>query len=345
MKITIRTIAEKAGVSVPTVSRVLNSPQLVSPDTRDRVLAVIESMDFYPNETARRLRSSTSRTFGVIVPQIRDFFFAEIYQGMFSAASALGANLLLHDAQSDENRLIAGFSELKRLQCKGIVFLSAPISKKLEITISRAGIPVVFALTEPPTGLFSSFRVDEVKAAFDAVAHLIVRGHRKIAMISGPLENKVTGTARWNGYQQALRHYGLEYNERRLAFGDFRFRDGYAAMETLLPVLRADPFTAIFAASDEMAIGAMRCLHDNGLRVPEHMSIVGFDNIPLAEMVIPALSTIAQPFADIGAAAVNGLQAGLDQDKSSFQAVKRYLPHVLVERESVRMISGDCRFE
>lgn len=304
-------------------------------------MAVVDEFNFYPNENARRLRSENSRTIGVIFPQLRDFFFAEIYKGMYEAATDAGLNILLHDAQKDQRRLADGFRILKRRQCTGIVFASATVTPELEIVISRTGLPVVFVLTEPPDGLYSAFKVDEIKAAFDATAHLITRGHRDIGMISGPLANPIAGKQRWEGYRQALRHYGLSYDDRLVAYGDFRFEHGYAAMEQLLLQTQDNRSpTAVFAASDEMAVGAMRYLFEREYRVPDDVSVIGFDNIRLADMVTPKLSTVAQPFEEIGAQAIRHL-AQLTRDDAPSHCTTQYVPHTVIARESTRMLACD----
>ena len=334
MRVTIRTIAEAAGVSVPTVSRVLNCPERVRPETRERVLHAVRSLNFYPNESARRLRWNDSRTIGAIFPQIRDFFFSEIYKGMYDAASAAGVNLLLYDAQSDGERLIAGFDSLKRRQCRGILFSSQHVSAELARAMADAKLPVVLVLTEG--GGVPAFKVDEAGAAADAVAHLAARGHRAIAMISGPVEDPIAGLGRLNGYRRALRRLGLPARREWIAHGNFRFEHGYLAMRELLARRRAaDGFTAVFAASDEMALGAMRCLHESGLRVPDDISVIGFDNVRAADMVTPKLTTVAQPFEDIGAQAVRRLLDPPGEGAAKERTQTVYLPHRIVERESV----------
>ncbi len=341
VKVTIRTIAERSGVSVPTVSRVLNTPELVRAETRAKVMAIVNELNFYPNESARRLRTESPSTIGVIFPQLRDFFFAEIYKGMFDAAAAAGLDILLHDGQMDHARMVEGFRILKRRQCSAIIFASVAITPQVEFAAARTSLPVAYVLTESQREPHAAFMVDEIKAAFDATAHLITRGHREIGMISGPLTNPIAGKQRWDGYQQALRHYGLNYDERLVVFGEFRFEHGYAATEELLRrAAGSRPPTAIFAVSDEMAVGAIRCLFDHGLGVPEDVSVMGFDNIRLADMVTPKLSTVAQPFEEIGAAAVQYLAHGARGDARTLCRTQ-YLPHTVIARESTRMLPCD----
>ncbi|MHB1684313.1 MAG: LacI family DNA-binding transcriptional regulator [Bacilli bacterium] len=340
MKITIRTVAEHAGVSIPTVSRVLNSPELVNPKTRTRVLEAVKLLDYYPNGHARGLRLNRPTNIGVLVPKLDDLFFSRLYRGIYDAALELGMAVILHDAQADQNRISDGFTILKRQHSDGIIFCSEPQPQNYATVIARIGIPVVLTLTESGQSDLPAFKVDDERASFDAVAHLAERGHRSIGMIAGPLADPVAGAARFRGYQLALRHYDLPVSDERVAYGNFRYEHGYSAMAELLAHRAATDITAVFAASDEMAIGAMRCIHDNGLRVPDDISIIGFDDIVVANMVTPKLTTIAQPFEVIGKLAVESLVAAIAAGSGS-AIDTHYIAHSLVARESVRSIPYD----
>ncbi len=340
MKVTIRTVAEHAGVSVPTVSRVLNSPELVNPLTRVKVLEAVASLDYYPNGHARGLRLQHATAVGVLVPKLDDFFFSRLYRGIYDAALKQGLTVLLYDAQSDPQRIIGGFSTLKRQQSSGIIFCSVSFPAHYSTLTARLGIPVVLALTESEQHDMPAFKVDDVRAAFDAVAYLITRGHRSIGVIAGPLDDPVAGAARFQGYQLALAHYRLPFSDEHAAHGEFRYEHGYAAMKELLTYRVNTHITAVFAASDEMAIGAMRCIHDHGLRVPDDISVIGFDDIVIANMITPKLTTIAQPLEEIGKMAVQSLVSILSEGPPS-DLRTHYIPHSLVPRESVRSLSYD----
>ncbi|KYP81503.1 LacI family DNA-binding transcriptional regulator [Ferroacidibacillus organovorans] len=334
-------VAEHAGVSIPTVSRVLNSPDRVREETKQKVLDVVRTLGFYPNENARRLRTHEVQAIGVIVPHIRDFFFSEIYKGMSEAAEAAGVQIFLHDALQRQERLYEGFPLLKSKGCSGVILVSAYVSRDFETWMSRAGIPVVLALTESETGAIPAFKVDDVQASFDAVAHLITRGHRRIGIISGPDEDPTAGRNRLQGYQSALRHYNIPLDPALIAYGAFRFEHGYEGMSQLLLRQGDEPLTAVYAVSDEMAVGAARCLYDRGIRVPEDVSVVGFDNIRLASLVTPTLTTVAQPFEEIGSEAVVTLLDMIHQNITEQQKGTRYLPHRIVTRESTRFYAYD----
>ncbi len=340
MKVTIRTVAEQAGVSVPTVSRVFNSPELVNKVTRERVMAIADSLHFFPNDRARALRAPKRPIIGVLAWQIKDFFFGELLSGINKAAAREDMDVLLFDAQLDSKRGMDGLVFLKRQQSDGIIFTSSPVLDEYYAIISRLHIPVVLALTEGSQYNLCSFKIDDRKAAFDAVGYLVARGHRHIGMISGPMEDTIAGNSRFSGFREALRHYNLTYTDEQLAFGQYRYEHGYAAMADLLSHRDVTAITAVFTASDEMAIGAMRCIHDHGLRVPEDISIIGFDNVAVSDMVTPKLTTIMQPFERIGMESVSYLKKAWNASGDSSSGTY-FLPHRIIERESVATLSYD----
>ena len=340
MKVTIRTVAQMAGVSVPTVSRVFNSPELVNKVTRERILKIAESLDFYPNDRARALRAPKKPIIGVLAWQIKDFFFGELLSGINQAAMQEDMDVLLFDAQLDSKRGMEGLVFLKRQQSDGIIFTSSPVLDDYYAVITRLHVPVVLALTEGSKYNLCSFKIDDTKAAFDAVGYLVARGHRSLAMISGPIEDAIAGGSRYSGFREAVNHYNLPFGEHQLAFGHYRYEHGYTAMAQLLEHRSETGITAVFAGSDEMAIGAMRCIHDHGLKVPEDISIIGFDNVPISDMVTPKLTTIVQPFERIGMESVRYLKKALANPGESYSGT-HFLPHRILERESVSTRSYD----
>ncbi|UOF88689.1 LacI family transcriptional regulator [Fodinisporobacter ferrooxydans] len=335
MKVNIKRVAQEANVSISTVSRVLNSPELVSPEKRQRVLQVIQELNYQASELARGLSSKKTQTIGVIIPRVTSFFFNELYRGIDVAVKEFGMNILLYDCDSNLERTTHGFTFLVRRQVEGIIYASQFITEELYTFISRLGVPVILALTESFNRKLTAFKVDEVRAAFDAVSYLIARGHHRIAMISGPLDNFVAGKTRYEGYRMALNQHNLPFLDDCVAFGGYRYEDGHRAMRELLEKRNDTQFTALFAASDEMAIGAMRCAFDHGLSVPQDISIIGFDNLSIANMVTPKLTTVSQPFEQIGFEAVRTLIRAISGDIHESDSSNHYLPHQIIERESV----------
>lgn len=338
MKITIRQVAEKAGVSPATVSRVLNRPELVELETRERVREVMEELDFRPNALARGLSTSQTGTIGLVVPGITDFFFNEIYAGIEQATREQGMRVLVYDSEHSRHRALEAFTFLKQHQVDGIIFTSKLVTEDYDAVLERLGIPVVLVLTQSTAKTpLPCFKVDDVKGVFDAVAYLVSRGHRRIGMLGATLDDEMTGRQRYEGYKSAMNYYNLPFDDRHVVFGEYRFNDGYTAMQRMLQNQQELQLTALVTASDEMAIGAVRCLYDNGFRVPDDISIVGYDDLSIARMVTPRLTTIRQPFKDIGARAVNEIINLIREPQVADNGIY-FLPHQLVERESVRTI-------
>ncbi len=299
----------------------------------------MEELDFFPNAIARGLSVQKTNTLGLVIPGINDLFFTELYRGIERASRDNGMKVLLFDSQHSRHRALEGFTFLKQHQVDGIIFTSKLIDEDYDPVLQRIGIPVVLALAETVAKTpLPAFKVDDVRAMFDVVSYLVARGHRRIGMISGELENDATGALRLQGYRAGLAHDQIAFREEYVEGGNYRFDGGYAAMNKLLERQDVNQLTAVCAASDEMAIGAMRCLHDHGLKVPDDFSVVGFDDLSIARMVTPALTTIAQPFAAIGERVVQVLLQTIRADGSQPLSGTYYLPHQLVERESVTTI-------
>ncbi|QQE79435.1 LacI family DNA-binding transcriptional regulator [Alicyclobacillus sp. SO9] len=343
MKVTIRDVAERAGVSAATVSRVLNRPELVEVETRDKVRQAMEALDFRPNALARGLSGNLTRTIGLVVPGITDFFFNEVYAGIEQATREYGMKVLVFDAEHSRHRALEAFTFLHQHQVDGIIFTSKLVTPDYDAVLERIGIPVALVLTQSTGRVpLPAFKVDDVKAVFDGVSYLVSRGHRSIGMLAAGLDDEMTGRQRHEGYVSAMQHYQLPFDERYVEFGDYRFNDGYTAMQRLLGKQSELKLTAVVCASDEMALGAVRCLYDNGFHVPDDISIMGFDDLSIASMGMPRLTTIRQPFKEIGAKAVEQLMKLIKEPRHSLSGVY-YLPHQLVERESVRTITGTLK--
>ncbi|MCL6598030.1 MAG: LacI family transcriptional regulator [Alicyclobacillus macrosporangiidus] len=340
MRVTIRDVAKHAGVSPATVSRVLNRPELVDQATREKVRRAMDDLDFQPSAAARGLSVRRTDTIGLIVPGITNLFFNELYAGIEQAASRHGRKVLMFNTENSAHRVLDAFSFMRQHEVDGILYTSETLDENADPLLQRIGIPVVLALTESLARTpLSAYKVDERRAVFDAVAYLVTRGHRRIGFLGGQMPHDITGQQRYEGFLQAVRHFGLESGEAYVEFGDYRMDSGYTAMQRLLERQSELRLTAIAAASDEMALGAIRCLNDRGFRVPDDMSVMGFDNLQIASMLTPRLTTVAQPFREIGARAVERLvELTENPNLSSAEHGVHYLPHHIVERESVRPI-------
>lgn len=293
----IRRVAELAGVSVATVSRTLKNPDVVAPATRERVQAAVAAANYRPNGMAVQFRSRRTGNLVVLVPLIANSFFARVIAGIQQAAQAAGYRVLLCDTAGDERREREYAELVYARQADGVIQLRAfdPFAGQGDIP------PVVNACEVLAEHTWPKVRLDNRAAARCLTEHLLALGHRRIALIKGPEDSPLT-LERLAGYQEALTQAGIALDPGLLHEGDFTLAAGAAAAKALL-ALPERP-TALFCCSDEMAIGALQVLRRSGLRVPEDISLAGFDDIAFAAYTEPPLTTIAQPAEAFGQRAV-----------------------------------------
>lgn len=311
--ITIEEIARMAGVSRSTVSRVLNNHPSVRSQVRERVLGVIREQDYAPNAAARSLASNRSRVISLVIPRsaaqiFSDPFFPLIIQGISEAAAAMGYFLMLSMLTAEMEH---GFYNqvLRGRHVDGVLIVSSDIDDPLLPLLMRDQTPLVLIGRHPYLGGLDWVDVDNREGGRLATAHLIGLGHRRIGTITGPL-GMVAGLDRRDGYKQALSEAGITIDPALIVEGDFTQESGYRAMKRLLS-LPAPP-RAAFIASDAMAFGALRATNEAGLRVPEDLAIVGYDNVPMSAYTTPPLTTVAQPIIELGVAAVQALVRQLE---------------------------------
>lgn len=285
---TVKEIAAAANVSVATVSRALQRPEIVSETTRQHIHEVVKRLGYTPNAQARNLRTARTRLIVALLPDIANPFFSEVIRGIEQVAHESGYSVLLGETQSSLVREQAYADMVAARQADGIITMSPRVPA---IPI-QGRLPVVNACEYVKDSQICSVYVDNVAAAAAAVDYLAMLGHRDVAFIAGPPSSPIC-VDRELGYQLALQRAGIALNPALAAVGDFSIEAGERAIDLLLS--REQPFSAVFCSNDEMAIGAMRALSARGLRVPEDVSVVGFDDIRFARYTTPALTTIAQP--------------------------------------------------
>ncbi len=311
-QVTIQSVARESGVSTMTVSRVLNQRPDVSPDTRRRVQRVIARLGYHPNAFARSLASNRSHTLGLITADFSDFFFTEVIAGAEAEARRHGYFFMLGSTERNLQDEPEYIRLLTQRRVEGILFArpsTEPDHRHL-INLIRKGTPVVTTSFEIPGEKLTVVDVDNVDGAQQAVNCLLASGHRHIAMISGPSGWKSVAD-RTRGYQIALKAAGIPFKAALIAEGDWTYDGGYRAAQELLA--RAKPFTSLFAQNDRMAIGAMRALREVGRRIPEDVSIVGYDDIPVAAYCDPPLTTVRQPMREVGVVATRLLIQTIEQ--------------------------------
>lgn len=313
---TMKDVSHLAGVSTATVSRALMTPEKVSVSTRKRVETAVLEAGYSPNTLARNLRRNESKTIITIVPDICDPYFVEIIRGIEDAAIENDYLVLLGDSGQQKKRESSFVNLVFTKQADGMLLLGTDHPFDVSKPEQKNLPPMVMACEFAPELELPTVHIDNLTSAFEAVNYLAKLGHKRIAQISGPTTATLC-KLRQQGYQQALRRAGVSMNPAYSAVGDFTFEAGAQAVRQLL-ALPEQP-TAIFCHNDAMAIGAIQEAKKLGLRVPQNLSIVGFDDIQFAQYCDPPLTTISQPRYEIGRQAMlmmldllkgNDVQAG-----------------------------------
>ena len=326
---TIKDVAREAGVSVATVSRVFNESGPVSEETRRRIREVAARLQYAPHAGARSLITSKTSTIGVLLPDLYGEFFSEVIRGMDQVAQRRGYHLLVsgsHDAKDEIQAALAAMHG----RVDGVIAMSPHLDPPALMANLPPTVPVVL-LNCPVDGQdYDALTIENRPGAYAMVRHLAELGHRRVAIIRGADGNYDAGE-RIAGYRDAVRDLRLEQRAEWEVPGDFTEAAGYRAITSLLAL--NDRPTAIFAANDAMAIGALSALREAGLRVPDDMAVAGFDDIPLARYMSPPLSSVHVAIAELGARSVETLVHAIDSKNAHTRAHQR-LPTTLVIRRS-----------
>ncbi len=311
---TIIDVADAAGVSTATVSRVVNKNPKVDPELAARVHKAISELDYHPSRLARSLRTRQSKVWAVVISDIRNPFFTEMVRGIEDAAYASGYSIVLCNADEDEVKEASYLQFAIAEHVSGIVLAPAQHGGSTMDSVLERGIPVVTVDRRLDNYELDRVEVDNRAGAEQAVVHLIERGYERIGLIGGP-QLTTTGIDRLAGYHRGLERYGRQADPRLLRTGDFREAGGYQQMQSLL-ALRTRP-DAVFVANNLMTVGALRALREAGVSVPEEIGMVGFDDMPWAPLLHPPLTTVAQPIYDIGSETARLLLSRLDGYRGS----------------------------
>lgn len=308
---TISDVARTAGVSVPTVSRVLNDRSNVAPDLVAKVKAAIKALDYQPSRAARRLRSDNSPLIGVVFSDISNPFYINVLKGIEHVLSRAGISLLISNADADPKREAEMLRVMRAEDVAGIIIApSREESRELAAAVAN-GLPVVVFDRRMTDCDVDTVVGDGFAGARRAVNHLIDLGHCRIAIVSGPLRLS-SARDRYNGYLEAMSSRGIVVDPALTRFGDYRLESGYDLASGLLSA--PSPATALFVANNQMTIGALNAIHDAGRRIPEDIAVVGFDDFDWAVSLNPPLTTVAQSTFDIGVNAATLLLARIADD-------------------------------
>ena len=332
MAASIKDVAREAGVSIATVSRVLNDIDVVNEDTKKKVKDAIKKLAYRPNIVARSLKTQKSSTIGIIIPDISNQFYPEIVRGCEDVASIYNYNIMLCNADLDVEKEMEALRILKEKMIDGVIYMSNSIDHNIIDLIKELQLPTVLVETTDTEGIFPSVTIDNIMAAADAVKYLGNKGNKKIAYVGTNIEKDNALAKRYAGYNKGLTEMGITLDENLVYFGGVKARDGYMGINTILD--SGKEVDAVFCASDEIAMGVINALRDRSIKVPENVDVMGFDDIYSASVFYPKLTTVAQPMYDMGSVSMRMLIKAINNLKVEEEHF--VLPYRIVERDSCK---------
>ncbi|HHG8783766.1 ribose operon transcriptional repressor RbsR [Enterobacter hormaechei] len=328
---TMKDVARMAGVSTSTVSHVINNDRFVSEAIREKVDAAIKELNYAPSALARSLKLNQTRTIGMLITASTNPFYSELVRGVERSCFERGYSLVLCNTEGDEQRMNRNLETLMQKRVDGLLLLCTETHQPSKEIIQRyPSIPTVMMDWAPFDGTSDLIQDNSLLGGDMATQHLIDKGHTRIACITGPLD-KTPARLRLEGYLSAMERAGLAIPDGYRITGDFEFNGGFEAMQKLLA--QEPRPRAVFIGNDAMAFGAYQALYQAGLRVPDDMAIVGYDDIELARYMTPPLTTIHQPKDELGELAIDVLIHRMAQP--TLQQQRLQLTPVLMERGSV----------
>lgn len=293
----IKTVAKKAGVSVATISRVLNHPEAVAPDTKEHILSVMESLNYTPNWFARGLKLNRTNVIALLIPDILDLGYMEIAKGVEDVAHQKKYSIMLCTTEEDRNKERDYIENFITRKVDGIILVSSSLKKADLTQIKKQGVPVVLIGKNEGFAGENIVYTDYVAATAEAVRHMIEIGHHRIGMIYGSRPG-IENMDKLEGFKKTITEEGLSLEQKYIEEGENSIEGGYLAVSKLLNL--SDRPDAVFVTSDMMAIGAMEKIKQSGLNIPKDIAVVGFDNLKISGFVEPKLTTVAKPMYRMG---------------------------------------------
>ena len=329
----IRDVAKEAGVSISTVSHVINQTRFVSDNKQSNVYAAMKKLNYTPNRLASSLRRKDKRTntLGLLIPDSANPFFAEVLRGVEDTCFDAGFSVFLCNSDDDPQKELNYIKVLLGNQIDGIILVSTGTHNDSLEVLANSRIPSVLVDRVVSTGGIDSVLVDNETGGYQAGEYLINLGHRRVGCITGP-SLLTPSAARVQGFKRAISKNGFEVTDELIMSGDFRAQSGFNAAKKMIAL--DDLPTAVFACNDMMAVGALHAFDEAGLRVPDDISIIGFDDIALASFTKPPLTTIAQPGQNMGLLAAEMVINRIENPKLSPR--EKILSTFLIERKSCK---------
>lgn len=329
-EITITDVAKQAGVSMATVSRVVNGNNNVKETTRQKVMDVIDKLHYRPNAVARGLASKKSTTIGLILPNMGDLLYSNLAKGIDDVASMYKYNIILTSLKNGIGSEQQLFNDLLAKQVDGIIYMGETISNDIYKEMCNSRVPVVFAGAIDDQQQISSVNIDYVKAVRDVVKFLIDNGNRKIALVTGDLNSPINGKYRLEGYQQALENAGISYSSDNVFETVYSLQAGAAVWDAM----HDSGITAAYVSNDLLAAGILNAAVDSGIQVPEEFELVTSSNTILCDVARPKMTSVAQPLYDIGAVAMRMLTKLMNDEEINDKTIS--LPYSFVKRGTTK---------
>lgn len=337
-KVTIKEVAQYAGVSRATVSRVLNNHAYVADDVRARVQQAMDALGYQPNRAARRLRAHSSDIMGLIIPDIQNSLFQALVRGVEDAAYANRLNVVLCNTDDNPDKQTAYLRVMQAERAAGVVVIPTRANDGAVLApVREAGIPIVLVDREVVNFEADIVKVDNVRGAYIATSHLLRLGYQRIGIIAGT-QSLSPGRERLRGCYEAFEERGVWVDPALIKPGNFRLDSGYEATREFMSM--AEPPDAIFAANSLMSLGSLRALHELGIRIPEQVALIGFDDMPWAGDLNPPLTAVAQPGYELGQQAVQLLLRRVERPELPFYKVILQ-PRLVVRRSCGAYLKGE----
>lgn len=327
-KVDIKIVAEKAGVSPSTVSRTLSGKVIVSPETKKRVLQAVKELNYQPNVLAQSLKEGRSKTIGLFFPNLHNLVFPAAIRGITEVAKRHGYILVLFNTDEDLATEVFYIENLRRRLVDGFIFSTATPASAHILELKKQGYPVVL-MVRSLSNEIDTIVVDNYLGGYRATQFLLERGYRQIAIINGTLELELY-RERFRGYREALAGAGLPFDEKLAVHNTGGWEDGYRAILEILD--RGQVPEAVFATSDPKALGVIKALKERGLKVPEDVAVIGYDNLDVSELMDPALTTMAQPFYEVGTKAAERLMKLIEGKGRNKPVFEKLEPKLLIRQ-------------
>lgn len=319
MEYNLKKIAEESGCSISTVSRVINGKGKISEATKKRIMKIVKEHNYVPNQVARSLKNSKTNTIGIIVPDIRDYFYMFI-KAADSIFFEAGYTILLADSDENPEKEDAYIKLMYEKRVDGLILATVSNHHEALDVYFRSSVPVIFIDNLPniDPAYEDCVILDNSRASAMAIDTFVKEGHRKIAIISGN-ERETTGMERIQGYIRGMEGHGLTVNPKLMKMGNFQEAGGYHCMKELLQNRDNEPFTAVYVSSYKMTCGALRAIQEGGLKIPGDIALIGFDFTDNTGLISPTITTITQPIENIGNVVAKRLLARIKIGEESGQ--------------------------